>query len=150
MVVSATAIGLFFIPRTIVVAPDPASPVVIQQDTNKVVAYLQSKKSPLSKDEVSLLVQQKHWKLLVALMGIESQFCRRQLGYNCFGVGGDSAYRHYNNFSESIIDAEKLITRRQTQGKWLTIESMNGSYVVPANENWVRVVNKVLQEIESF
>ena len=32
MVVSATAIGLLFIPRKIVVAPDPASPAIIQQD----------------------------------------------------------------------------------------------------------------------
>lgn len=117
---------------------------------NKVVAYLQNKKSPLSSSEVSLLVEQKHGDLLIALMGIESQFCKRQLGYNCFGVGGDSAYRHYNNFSESIIDADALITRWQERGRWLTVADMNGHYVQPYNPNWERVVNKILNDIKDF
>ncbi len=151
LVVSAAAIGLLLIQKRIVVAPDPANPVVIQQDpTNKVMAYLQSKQSPLSKDEVSLLVQQKHWKLLIGIMGIESQFCRRQLGYNCFGIGGDSVYRHYNSFSESIVDADALITHWQKKGRWLTLEDMNCHYVQPCNENWLRVVNKVLADLENL
>ena len=121
-----------------------------QDQTNKVLAYLQSKQSPLSHDEVGLLVEQKHWRLLIAVSAIESQYCKRQLGYNCWGIGGDSAYRHYKNFSEAIIDANALIEKWQQRGKWLTPEQMNCSYVVPCNENWVRTVNKVLQEIESF
>ena len=55
-----------------------------QDHTAKVKAYLQSKKSP---------------------------YCKRQKYYNCWGIGGDSAYRKYKNFSEAIIDANKLITR---------------------------------------
>ena len=151
MVVSVTLIGIFLIPRSIVVAPDPANPVVIQQDpTNKVVTYLQGKQSPLSQEEVSLLVEQKHWKLLIAISAIESQYCKRQLYFNCWGVGGDSHYRRYENFSEAIIDANDLITRWQARGRWLTVSDMNGHYVQPYNENWERTVNKVLQEIESF
>ncbi len=154
LVVSAAAIGLFSVSvlRNVAVAPEIATPVVNQQDNTleKVKAYLDNKQSPLSGDEVNLLVNQKHWKLLVALMGIESQFCRRQLGYNCFGVGGDSAYRHYNNFSESIVDANNLITRWQQRGRWLTVDDMNCHYVVPCNENWVRVVNKILGELENL
>ena len=151
LVASVASIAFLFLPKSIVVAPDPANPVVIQQDpTNKVVAYLQSKQSPLSTEEVGLLVKQEHWKLLVALMGIESQFCRRQLGYNCFGVGGDSAYRHYNNFSEAIVDADALISRWQKRGRWLTVSDMNGHYVQPYNENWERVVNKILNDIKDF
>ena len=151
LVASVASIAFLFLPKSIVVAPDPANPVVIQQDpTNKVVAYLHSKESPLSDDEVSLLVQQKHWKLLLAISAIESQYCKRQLGYNCWGIGGDSAYRHYNNFSEAIIDADALITRWQARGRWLTVDDMNCHYVQPCNENWVRTVNKVLHDIESF
>lgn len=150
MVVSVAAIVFFS--KEIVVAPGPATSVVIQQDNTytKVKAYLDSKQSPLSGAEVNLLVNQKHWKLLIAISAIESQYCKRQLGYNCWGIGGDSAYRHYQNFSEAIIDANDLIERWQQRGKWLTVESMNCSYVVPCSENWVRVVNKVLQEIEFF
>lgn len=148
LVVSAAAIVLLT-PKIIVVAPDTANPVVNQQDLkNKVTAYLQSKNSPLSKDEVSLLVEQKHWKLLVAVSAIESQYCKIQLGYNCWGIGGDSAYRHYKNFSEAIIDANDLIEHWQQKGRWLTVEDMNCHYVQPCNENWVRVVNKVLNDIE--
>src|SRR3990167_1481778 len=90
-----------------------------QDHTAKVKAYLQSKKSPLSNEEVSLLVKQKHWKLLIAISAIESQYCKRQKYYNCWGIGGDSAYRKYKNFSEAIIDADKLITRWQKKGRWL-------------------------------
>lgn len=151
LVVSVATIGVLSIPKKIVVAPEVANPAVIQQDiTNKVTAYLQSKNSPLSKDEVGLLVQQKHWKLLLAISAIESQYCKRQLGYNCWGIGGDSAYRHYNNFSEAIVDANNLIERWQKRGRWLTVDDMNCHYVVPCNENWVRVVNKVLSELENL
>jgi len=128
-----------------------SQPVQNQQDiTEKVKAYLNSKQSPLSDDEVDLLVEQKHWKLLVAIMAIESQYGKRQLRYNLFGIGGDSVYRHYNNFSESIIDADSLITRWQNKGRWLTVSDMNCSYVVPCNQNWEHVVNKILQDIDSF
>mgnify|MGYP001562370391 CR=1 FL=1 len=121
-----------------------------QVKLEKVVAYLQTKNSPLTRQEVSLLVKQKHGDLLIAISAIESQYCKHQLGYNCWGIGGDSAYRHYKNFSEAIIDANNLIEKWQARGRWLTVEDMNCHYVQPCNENWVRTVNKVLQDIESF
>lgn len=146
----AVGIGLLFIPTTKAPTVEERSVEAHQVKLEKVVAYLQTKDSPLSHEEVSLLVKQEHANLLIAIMGIESQFCKRQLHYNCFGVGGDSAYRHYNNFSESIVDADALITHWQDKGKWLTVETMDCSYVVPCNPNWVRVVNKILDDIKDF
>lgn len=123
-----------------------------QQDTTeRVRAYLNSKKSPLNNEEISLLVQQEHWRLLIAVSAIESQYCKVQLGYNCWGIGGDSAYRYYKNFSEAIIDANNLIDHWQEEHRrWLTVEDMNCHYVQPCNDNWVRVVNSVLDSIKDF
>lgn len=146
----AVVIGILFIPTTKAPTEEERSAEAHQVKLEKVVKYLQIKGSPLSRSEVSLLIEQKHGDMLIALMGIESQFCKRQIAYNCFGIGGDSAYRHYKNFSESIVDADQLITRWQERGRWLTVSDMNCHYVVPCNENWERVVNKILNDIKDF
>jgi hypothetical protein len=125
---------------------ETASPVSEVPLSVRVQAYLEAKNSPMAPD-TEFLMEQEHWRLLIAISAIESQFCKRQLGYNCWGVGGDSAYRHYSSFRAAIVDANDLITRWQTRGRWLTIEDMNCHYVVPCSENWVRVVNATLEEI---
>ena len=157
LVALAIVLGMIFIPRTVAVVEEKQIERQEQQLkdeqkllTEKKVAYLQTKGSPLSNEEATLLVEMPHGDLLIAISAIESQYCKRQLGYNCWGIGGDSAYRHYKDFSEAIIDANNLITRWQAKGRWHTIEDMNCHYVVPCNENWVRTVNKVLQELESL
>lgn len=146
----AIVTGVLYSPVTMGPTEEEKKTEAQQEKTEKVVAYLQSKKSPLSQEEVSLLVSMPHADLLIAISAIESQYCKHQLGYNCWGIGGDSAYRHYKNFSEAIVDANDLITRWQARGRWLTVEDMNCHYVQPCNENWVRVVNKVLKDIEPF
>ena len=125
---------------TVVNVPDPAP---------QVKEFLESKNSPLA-PETDVLLQQKHWKLLIAISAIESQYCTRQLGNNCWGIGGDSAYRHYGSVREAIIDANALIEKWQARGRWLTVEDMNCHYVQPCNPNWVNVVNKVLAELALY
>lgn len=114
---------------------------------NKLYQYLESKDSPL-KDHIDTLLKQKHWKLLVAISHIESQFCKRKIAFNCWGIGGDHAYRKYNGYDEAIIDANNLIESWQERGRWLTIEDMNGHYVVPFNPTWERVVNQTLKDMD--
>ena len=115
----------------------------------QVQAYLELKHSPLA-DHVDTLLQQKNWKLLVAISAIESQYCTRQLGNNCWGIGGDAHYKYYNSIDDAIVDAETLIDSWQSKGKWLTPEQMNCSYVVPCNPNWVRTVNEVTSELNTY
>lgn len=117
--------------------------------TVQVRQYLESKSSPLASD-AEFVTGLKHWKLLIAISAIESQYCKRQLSYNCWGIGGDSAYRHYSSFQAAAQDANDLIERWQQKGRWLTVEDMNCHYVVPCNENWVNVVRKVLHELEAL
>lgn len=115
-----------------------------------VQAYLESKDSPLAPHTKTLL-EQEHWKLIVAISAIESSYCKRQLGNNCWGITDSSgAYKSYASFDEAIIDANGLITRWQARGRWLTVEDMNCHYVVPCNPNWVSVVNAVLNKLESY
>lgn len=111
--------------------------------------YLETKKSPLA-EETNFLLQQKHWRLLIAISHIESQFCKRKIDFNCWGVGGDSAYRHYSSYKEAIKDANDLIEKWQLRGRWLTIDDMNCHYVVPCNPNWVNVVNSTLKDIDAI
>lgn len=120
-----------------------------QDNTIQIREFLQTKKSPLAQ-ETEVLLQQKHWKLLIAISAIESQYCTRQLGNNCWGIGGDSAYRHYDSVRDAILDANALIERWQERGRWLTVDDMNCHYVQPCNPNWVQVVNKVLAELSIY
>lgn len=151
LIVLLFAIILLLSGHNVAAKPKIEEPVKVQQDpTEKVVAYLNKKSSPLSDKEVNLLVKQKHWKLLIAISAIESQYCKRQKYFNCWGIGGDHAYRKYKNFSEAIVDANDLIERWQKKEKWLTVESMNCSYVVPCNPNWVNVVNFVLKQLNEI
>lgn len=122
--------------------------VVELVNTNEEIVrtFLVEKGSPLA-DDTEFLMSQPHWRLLIAISAIESQYCKRQLGNNCWGIGGDSNYRHYPSFQAAIQDANDLITYWQSKGRWLTVEDMNCHYVVPCNENWVRVVKSVLASL---
>lgn len=149
------ALALFFL-----FAPQVAHDLQVKQEqkieaerqaqlNSSIRGFLESKESPLAQ-ETDFLLEHKHWKLLIAISAIESQYCKRQLGFNCWGIGGDSAYRHYSSIREAITDADALIEKWQQKGRWLTVEDMNCHYVVPCNPNWVNTVNKVLAELETY
>lgn len=120
-----------------------------EQLNTQVRQYLESKNSPLAPD-TEYLTELPHWELLIAISAIESQYCKRQLGFNCWGIGGDSAYRYYDSYRAAAQDASDLITRWQEKGRWLTVEDMNCHYVQPCNQNWVTVVNLVLSELNAL
>jgi len=157
LILALLAYVIFLIPRTITVTvestprPDPIVEVieVVEPEVNiadAVRLFLEEKKSPLA-EETEFLLTQRHWRLLIAISAIESEYCKRQIAHNCFGLGGESAYRYYSSVRASIVDANDLIEFWQQKGKWLTPETMNCSYVVPCSENWVRVVTEVLKKL---
>lgn len=116
----------------------------------QVTEFLKSKDSPLSSHTTTLL-EQEHWKLIVAISAIESSYCKRQRGYNCWGITDASgAYKSYASFDEAIVDANGLITRWQARGRWHSISDMDGHYVVPSNPNWVAVVTSVLSKLNTL
>ena len=144
---------LVFTPKTVSYVaplPEPNQEQEATQLNTRLREFLESKQSPLVPD-TEFILELKHWKLLIAVSAIESQYCKRQLGYNCWGIGGDEHYRYYSSFRTAAVDTNDLIEDWQKKGKWLTVEAMNCSYVVPCSENWVRVVNqnlKVLNELK--
>jgi len=145
--------SLAYFPQSITVEPIlPSVPIAEttqpEVNTMQVVRFfLEEKNSPLA-DETEFLLTQKHWRLLIAISAIESEYCKRQIAHNCWGIGGDSAYRYYSSYRAAIQDANDFITNWQERGRWLTVEDMNCSYVVPCNENWVRVVNQNLSKLK--
>jgi hypothetical protein len=140
----ALILSILMIPKEIT-KPDP------QQNLKMYVEeYLKEKKSPLT-EHVDFILQQKHWKLLIAISAIESQYCKIQTGYNCWGITKfEGGYRRYSSYEEGIKDANDLIERWQNRGRWLTVDDMNCHYVQPCNPNWVKVVNIVLKKLNEY
>ena len=133
---------LWFIPGFVVSKELPQS--------ERVEQFLASKHSPLA-SHVDVLMAQPHWKLIIAISAIESQYCKESIGNNCWGIkdGAGDGYRKYQNLDKAIPDVERLLAFRQSKGQWLTVESMDGSYVVPKNPNWVYTVNWVLNKLNA-
>lgn len=151
VVVLATALALYLVPVSLYNQrhPQVGEAEVYHSPNMEVRAFLESKNSPLA-SHTDFLLQQEHWKLLVAISAIESQYCVRQLGNNCWGIKGSDGYKHYADLDEAIADANDLITRWQARGRWLTVEQMNCSYVVPCNPNWVYVVNDTIAKLDAL
>lgn len=145
--VLATLTILFFVPKAVSNERESAQQIELN---NQVRGFLDSKKSPLA-PETDYLLEQKHWKLLIAISAIESQYCTKQLGLNCWGItkftGG---YRKYDSIKEGIKDANDLIERWQVKGRWLTVDDMDCHFVQPCNQNWVLVVNSVLKKLTAY
>lgn len=156
--INLTAFSLLLNPA---VPPDnltigEGSPVQVAEEkplddrVEKVRSYLERKKSPLS-DHSEQIVSKKHWKLIIAVSAIESSYCKRKIAFNCWGImKGSGGLRRYESYEEAIDDVDALFERRQSQGRWLTVEAMNCSYVVPCNPNWVSVVNSVLKDLDEL
>ena len=111
--------------------------------------YLQTKKSPLA-EEVDYLLTKPNWKLVLAITRIESQFCTRALGNNCWGIKAGANYAKYATLQDGIAAADSLIAKWQARGRWLTVEDMSCSYVVPCSGNWVTVTKKTLIELNQI
>jgi hypothetical protein len=128
-------------------APEQRQKSIEEIRVEKVKEYLEKKESPLA-EHAEKIAGRKHWRILIAISAIESQYCKRKIAYNCWGLGGDSHYQKYTGYDEAIEAADALIEKFQSRGKWMTVKSMMGSYVVPGSPNWERTVNGTLKEIE--
>ena len=117
------------------------------QNAEKLTHYLQSKNSPMA-DKSNYLLRQKDWKLIIAISHAESNMCKRQLGNNCWGIGGGD-HRKYPNLELAITDAQTVIGKYVTKGAD-TPEKIVNRYVGKYSANWVKAVNQVLNQLEQL
>ncbi|MBI4054396.1 MAG: hypothetical protein HY397_03660, partial [Candidatus Doudnabacteria bacterium] len=110
--------------------------------------YLEQKQSPLQ-DHVGTLLLQPNWKVIVSIAQAESNMCRRQLGNNCWGIGGARYHRYYPSFAQGIIDANDLIQKYHDSGL-TTPKKMMTRWVGWNNQSWIQANNQVLAQIEGL
>lgn len=130
-------------PQSVVV--EEAEAIELPTLESQLIEFLKSKGSPLA-DYVSEILAQPNWKRIIAISHIESSFCTRKIDFNCWGIGGDSRYRHYKNYSEAIIDANRVMETYKTK----TYAQMDGVYVQPYSANWLRVTTKTDGELTAI
>ncbi len=113
--------------------------------------------SPLKgKSKVFIEVADKYnldYRLLPAIAGMESTFCKRILpkSYNCWGWGihGNNAI-YFNSFEEGIEKVGKGIHDGYTAKGLDTPEKMARVYTPPNPHNWLKGVTKFMNEIENI
>lgn len=144
----------YIVPTTTpqVVSPTPA----VLSLENAVSYFFIENQSPLY-FETAYLLTKPHWKLIVAISHDETQYCTIGTGLvnNCWGikaVKGQKAtpggYAKYATLRIALDAAEDLLAKKQKAGKWLTVDAMNCTYVVPCSPNWVHTVKTTLSELD--
>lgn len=111
------------------------------------ITYLAEKKSPLAKDEaaVNALLSAKNMKMILGISFVESNMCKKQVAFNCSGIGG-SSLRKYDGFAGWVKDFDNLLEKRY---KNLTVDQFRGYYVQPGSQNWVDGVKQILAELKT-
>jgi hypothetical protein len=156
-----TTIPLDFDQSDLNIVVDNLLPILIQENRHEPSAeeikaaqrkqalqkYLAGRKSPLADDSQALdtLLRAKNMKTILAISFVESNMCRRQVYYNCSGIGG-SKIKHYTNFSHWIADFDNLLERRY---KGLAAEQFIGYYVQPGSQNWVDGFHQITDELKA-
>ncbi|MBI2607320.1 MAG: hypothetical protein HYW51_00655 [Candidatus Doudnabacteria bacterium] len=136
------------LPEDMIVEPGEVNLDTLKLKNSEVLAeYLASKQSPLS-DKANYLLNQRDWRLIIAISQAESQMCKRQLGYNCWGIGG-GAHRKYPNLEFAITDAQTVIGKYVDSGAD-TAKEILPNYVGWDNQNWVYAVNAVLYQLDQL
>ncbi len=89
-------------------------------------------------------------KLIVAISGIESSYGRFGPYYNSFGIGGSSAFKHFESYQDSIYFVAELLgtsgyykAYRETKN----LEILANVYCGPACKGWASTVRKTMEKI---
>ncbi len=128
---------------------------ISQENTQKKIAlvqkYLESRNAPLA-DYTAILLAQQDWKTILAISNAESNMGKRCYYNNCSGIYGryDRGYaglKKYETKADWIVDLQRLLDKRY-EG-W-TLEKMNGTYVYPRSDNWIRATKSVYNDLSKI
>ncbi len=118
-------------------------------------AYLAKHKSPITgKGDFIVQTADKYnldYKLLVAISGIESTFCKRipYQSYNCWGWGiyGNNMIK-FNSFEEGFEKVAQGLSEHYVSKGLDTPEKIGRKYNPPNPVKWAAAVNKFASDIE--
>lgn len=127
--------------------PEIAAFPIVDQRVEILKNYLEQKKSPLA-SEVEYLLKQTNWDLIIAISHAESNMCKRQIGFNCWGIGGGK-HRKYKTLQEGITDAQTVIGKYVARGADTPKEIMP-HYVGRHSPSWVTAVTQVLHQLKQL
>lgn len=80
-----------------------------EEKINRVLAFLSKQKSPVANYDIAALIidgsqaNNADYRVVVAIMGIESGFCRASFWYNCFGYLNGVKYSSYYSAFQDIV-----------------------------------------------
>lgn len=80
-----------------------------QLGINRIKNYLTKQKSPVANTEISELIYDlskangADYRILIAIMGVESGFCNASFNYNCFGYLNGAKYSDYSAAFRDLV-----------------------------------------------
>lgn len=108
--------------------------------------YLQSKRSPFASHTDTLLAQA-DWKIILSISNSESNMGLHCYRNNCSGIFGKGGLRTYSSVDAWMVDFQALIDKRY---KNHSLSQMNGIYVYPRSNNWLKASTKVYNDLTNI
>jgi hypothetical protein len=134
--------GYVFLPMEDVTLPDP-----LANREAFLKAYLTSKHSVLA-NHVDALSEQTQWKLLIAISDAESNFCKKNVADNCWGIGGAWDMKHYDSYDDAIADVNRILEQHYVAAGMDTPSSMVDKWVGHDSPTWEAAVQQELDALK--
>ena len=110
-------------------------------------------------DYADILVKQPSWKLIVAIAGAESSWCKNMTplaaSYSqCWGVGGTTPWNFGPDLAEGIPAMQRFLDNFPNNSSrkyrdW-SVDELNGFYKQPATNSWAVNVYRTLHDLDQF
>ncbi len=98
---------------------------------NRLLAFLKRQKSPVANYEIASLVVNDSeaagadYRVVIAISGVESGFCRASFSYNCFGYLNG---KHYSSFIQAFSDIVPRVARQYAARYGWNFEALAKAY----------------------
>jgi hypothetical protein len=124
----------------------------------KIKAYLDAKNSPLA-GSAATLATLPSWRLIIALAGVESSFCRNAgekwiEAKNCWGIGDHTPWDFGDSWDEGVKAMQRFLDnfpqRSQKKYAQMSVKELNGLFKQPATIQYASNLYQFLDELEKL